>query len=667
MLKYFRNRETMGYLMGSFLLVLVIFAFIVFYIPDFLGPAGGASPFSGEVARVDGIEITAQQFVQTYRRQEQIYRSQMGDRFSPALMRQLGLEDVVLQTLIQEALLVVEAGKQGLRVTDEELRDAILEDSAFRSNGQFVGQEAYLRTLAASGLTAQAFEEQLRQNLLRQKLRDLVLDGVLVDPEDAKSEYRRRNEKAVLEYIFVPAPTTIAAAENAQDEAEEEGTEESAGIEPISPISPISDDEVAKYFEERKEEYRLPLQRKIQYLTITVQPFLDVVNVSDREVERYYNQNIFLYEIPAQVRASHILFRIEEGADEAAVRRRAEEVLEEARAGGDFAELARTYSEDTASAQQGGDLNLFSRGEMVPEFEQAAFSLGVGEISDLVRSQFGLHIIKVTERVEPMTRPLESVREEIVSALKQEKATEMMEEAVQAAADFLRRARSLEAFVQERKRLELQETPFFGRQDQLAQLGGSAEIRQMAFELPIGEISPPVRLGNGYAFFKVLEERSPHIPPLEEVKERVREDLRQNRAMADALEKATTLKAKLEDSRSPEAVLEGEGLELKETESFYRGTQLPEVGRSPAVQDAAFSMEPGGGFSAPLPGNAGYVLLRVVSRSGYSEEEWTQARESFIESLLADRRQSMWSAYLQALQDRYSIQIDRETLRRLTS
>jgi peptidyl-prolyl cis-trans isomerase D len=303
----------------------------------------------------------------------------------------------------------------------------------------------------------------------------------------------------------------------------------------------------------------------------------------------------------------------------------------------------------------------------VPAFERAAFSLKVGEVSGLVRSQYGFHIIKVTDRREPMTRPLDSVRQEIVSTLKQEKASEMMEEAVQAAAAFLRRTNSLEAFAEERQRLKVQETPFFGRQDTLAQLGGSREIRRMAFELPIGEISPPVRLGNGYAFFKVLEERPPHVPDLEEVKTRVQEDLRREKAMAKALEQATALKAKLEKARNPQSVIEAEGLELKQTETFYRGTQLPEVGRSPAVQEAAFSNEPGSGFSIPLPGNAGYVLLRVLSRSGYSEAEYAAKRDEFIETLLQEKRQALWSAYLQELQDRYSVQIDRDTLRKLTS
>jgi len=203
MLKYLRDRKRMGYLVGSFLLVLVIFAFVVFYIPDLLAPAGGVG-LTGEVARVDGISISAQQFLQRYRLQEQVYRAQLGQQYSPALMRQLGLEDLVLRGLIQDALLVVEAERQGLTVSDEEVANRIVRDPTFQSNGQFIGRSAYLQTLSQNGLTAGQFEAELRNQILRQKLQTLVTDGVLVSSEEVEREYRNRNEMAKLEYVQCP-------------------------------------------------------------------------------------------------------------------------------------------------------------------------------------------------------------------------------------------------------------------------------------------------------------------------------------------------------------------------------------------------------------------------------------------------------------------------------
>ncbi len=640
MLKYLRDRKRMGYLVGSFLLVLVIFAFVVFYIPDLLAPAGGVG-LTGEVARVDGISISAQQFLQRYRLQEQVYRAQLGQQYSPALMRQLGLEDLVLRGLIQDALLVVEAERQGLTVSDEEVANRIVRDPTFQSNGQFIGRGAYLQTLSQNGLTAGQFEAELRNQILRQKLQTLVTDGVLVSSEEVEREYRNRNEMAKLEYVHVPK-------------------------EPIAESNEVADEEIAAFFEENKEQYRLPLQRKIRYLSITSQPFQSSVTVSEREIERDYNRNLHLYETPLQVRASHILFKTadKDDNDEEEVRRQAEEVLAQVKSGGDFAALAKKHSEDT-SAEQGGDLGFFGRGEMVPEFEQAAFSLNVGDTSRLVKSAYGFHIIKVTERQTPLTRPLENVRDEIRSRLTQEKAVDLMEDAVTQAGEYLRSTENLEGLAQQYDLLTTQETDFFGRQDPVPRLGGSQELRSLAFELPIGEVSPPLRQGQDYVFFEVREERESFIPALEDVREQVKKGLLDEAAGAAARSKAEEIRLKLTDARTAADAAKAAGTELKTADSFYRGTQLPEAGRSPAVQDAAFAGETGI-FSAPLPSPNGFVVLRVVERTGYDPEKFASEKDTFTEQVLAQKRQQFWAAYLQALQQRSSVRVDRDTLRGLT-
>jgi peptidyl-prolyl cis-trans isomerase D len=637
MLKYLRDRKRMGYLVGSFLLVLVIFAFVVFYIPDFFEPAGGAG-FIGEIARVEGIPISGQQFQQRYRLQEQVYRAQLGQQYSPALMRQLGLEDLVLRGLIQDALLVVEAQRQGLTVSDEELAGRIVRDPTFQSNGQFIGRSAYLQTLSQNGWKAGQFETELRDQILRQKLQTLVTDGVLVSSGEVEREYRNRNEMAKLEYVYVPK-------------------------EPIDESKVVTDEEISAYFEENKEQYRLPLQRKIRYLPITSQPFQASVTVTEREIERDYNQNLHLYETPQQVRASHILFKSAD-KDEEEVQRQAEAVLAQVKSGGDFAALARKHSEDT-SAEQGGDLGFFGRGEMVPEFEQAAFSLSIGDTSELVKSTYGFHIIKVTEKQEPLTRPLDSVRDEIRGGLIQKDAVDLMGKAVTQASEYLRSTENLEGLAQQYDLLTTKETDFFGRQDAVPQLGGSQELRSLVFELPIGEVSPPLRQGQDYVFFEVLEEREAHIPPFEDVREQVKTDLLDKAAMTAARTKAEEIRLKLKEARAAADAAKAVGTELKTAESFYRGTQLPEAGRSPAVQDAAFAGETGT-FSAPLPSRDGFVVLRVVERTGYDPEKFASEKDTFTEQVLAQKRQQFWAAYMQALQQRSSVEVNRDTLRGLT-
>ncbi len=637
MLKYFRNRKTLGYLVGTILLGLVIVAFIVLYIPDFMGPAAGVS-LSDEVARVEGISISAQQFLQRYRMQEQMYRTQLGDRYSPALMRQLGIENLVLQGLIQDALIVVEAEHQGLRVSDEELDERILQEPGFQANGRYIGREAVVNLLARSGMSPQQFTEQLRRDLLRDKLRQMLSDGIIVGSAEVEKEYRRRNEKVNLEYIVVPKAELVEEVE-------------------------VSDEEVSDYFEKNQERYRLPVQRKVSYMMLTRESFVSAVTVTDREIERYFNQNLPLYETPEQIGASHILFKTGED-DEAEVLVRAEQVLARVKAGDDFAELAREFSEDT-SAEQGGDLGLFSPGEMVPEFDQAAFSLEEGEVSELVRTTYGYHIIKVTQQLEPIVRPLKNVSDEIRNLLTQEKAGTLLEAAVDSASALLGRMESLEALAQQYPSLKPQETPFFGRQDPLPQLGGTPETSRLAFELDLGRVSPPLRVGSNYAFFQVLEEEPTHIPPFEEVTERVRTDLVGEKAMDLARSRAEEIREKLNNQRDAAVAVKAEGIELQTTESFLRGTELPEAGRAPSVQQAAFSLDPGS-FSAPLPSANGYVVLRILERTGYSAEQFMLEKGPFHDQFLNEKRQQAWTAFLQELERRYTVQWDREVLRRIT-
>src|SRR3990172_2879351 len=202
MLKYFRNRKSLGWLVGAFLLILVIFAFVAFYIPDFLRGTGVAG--SGEVAWVEGPPISSQEFLRSYRAQEQQYRQQLGPQFSPDLMRQLGFDNLVLRQLVQNQILFLEAERQGIAVTDQEVSDFIVSLATFQSGGKFIGREAYLSFLSRNQMNASQFEEQMRQDLMVQKLQKLVTDAVVVPEADVEEEYRRRNEKLRLEYVFVP-------------------------------------------------------------------------------------------------------------------------------------------------------------------------------------------------------------------------------------------------------------------------------------------------------------------------------------------------------------------------------------------------------------------------------------------------------------------------------
>jgi peptidyl-prolyl cis-trans isomerase D len=632
MLKYFRNRKSLGWLVGAFLLVLVIFAFVAFYIPDFLTTTGVAG--TGEIAWVEGTPISSQEFLRSYRAQEQQYRQQLGPQFSPDLMRQLGFDNLVLRQLVQNQILLLEAERQGISVADQEVSDFILSFPAFQADGKFIGRDAYLSLLAQNSLNASQFEAQLREDLMRQKLQSLVTDGVVVSEADLEEEYRRRNEKLRLEYAFVP---------KAEFEAQVQ----------------VTDEEARGYYDQNKKKFERPVQRKVRFITLTPQLFASAVTVSDREIERYYQQNSARYETPEQVAASHILFKTDPGSDEEEVRKKAEAVLAQAKAGADFAELARQHSEDT-SAQDGGDLGLFGRGQMVPEFEAAAFALPEGQVSDLVRSTYGFHIIKVTGRQPAVVRPLDSARDEIRNTLTQEKARESMENAVDSAAQKLRASGSVDTLSAEYPVLVPQETAFFGRGDSVPQLGNSPEATRAAFENDIGQVSDSIRLGNGFAFLQVLEERPAGTPEFEEVKEEARSQLRGQKVMELARARAEALRQTLL-AEGPEKA----GIELLSTESFFRGGQLPEAGRSAAVNARAFELPPGE-LSEPLSSDNGFVLVRVIEKSGFSPADFEAQKPGFLEQMANEQRLRVWNAFVESLTARYDVQVDWQAIRTIT-
>jgi peptidyl-prolyl cis-trans isomerase D len=634
MLKYFRNRKSLGYLVGSLLLLLVILAFVAFYIPDFMQSSGAAGS-GAEVAWVGGSSISSSEFLRSYRLQESRYRQQLGAQYSPDLMRQLGFDNLVLRELVQNKILLLEAERQGISVSDDEVSKFIVNLPDLQTNGKFIGRDAYLSLLARNGVTASTFEEQLRQDLMRQKLQSLVTDGVVVAEDDVKDEYRRRNEKLHLEYAFFPKSDFESEVQ-------------------------IGDDEARRYYDENPKEFEHPIQRKVRFITLTPQLFLTAVNVNDREIERYYQQNSSRFEMPEQVQASHILLKTGEGKDETAVRKKAEELLARVKSGGDFAELARANSEDTVSAEKGGDLGFFGRGQMVPEFENAAFSLAEGQMSDLVRSTYGFHIIKVTARQAGMTQPLESVREQIRSTLSQEKARDAMELAVTDASAKLRGSGNIDALSAKYPLLVPQETVFFGRQERLPQLGNSDEASEAAFTTEVGKVSSAIRIASGYVFLQVLEERPAGVADFESMKERARAALRDRRLMELSRARAAEARAKLDSDGA-----EKSGIALQSTESFFRGGQLPEVGRSAALQTRAFDL-PEGRFSEPLPADNGHVVARVVARSGFSEADFAAQKKEFEEQLLEEQRVRVWNAFVASLTPRYDVQVDWQAIRAVT-
>jgi peptidyl-prolyl cis-trans isomerase D len=635
-----RMRRHMSWLKWS--LGLVVLAFIIFYIPDLMGTRGGGGlDAAGEtIARVEGQDITANEFRRTYQAQLQAYRSAYGGQMSEQLLKQLGIESQILQQMVDERAALAEARRVGITVSDAEVRRRILSIPAFQENGAFIGEQRYQQLLRMQRppMIASEFEANLRRQLTIEKLRSSVTDWLSVADKELEQEYRRKNDKVKLAVVNVTADS-------------------------FRPQVAVNDADVASYFDAHKEAFRIPEKRKIRYLLIDIDAMRAKVVVPPADIERAYNNNIEQYSTPEQVRASHILLKTE-GKDDATVKARAEELLKQARAGADFADLARKNSEDDASKANGGDLDYFGRGRMVPEFDQVAFSLDPGKVSDLVKTQYGYHIIKVTDKKAPTTRPIADVRQQLSDQLAYERAQAQAADLAQAIEKDVKTPADLDRVAKE-KALTVQESGFFAKDEPILGLGPSPEAANKAFDMKTGAVAGPLRASRGFVFETTTATQAPYIPKLDEVKDKVREDVTKQKARDLSKQRAAEIAAKLKGAPDFEKAAKAAGLEAKTTDLITRDQPIPDLGSAAAVEDAAFKL-PVGGVSDAIATDNGTAVIKVLDRQEVKPEDWTAARDRFREELLAERRNRFFSAYMVKAKQKMKIEVNRENLQRVT-
>src|SRR5438876_1801404 len=265
---------------------LVCLAFVIFYIPDFLRGTGADAASGDTIARVEGREITAGEFRRTYQAQLQAYRAAYGANMSEQLLKQLGIEQQILQQLVEERAALAEADRLGIQVSDEEVRRRILSMPAFQENGQFIGEPRYQQLLRMQRppMTPSEFEENVRRGLTVEKLRAAITDWLSVTANEVEQEYRRRNDKVKLAVVSFTA-----------DSLRKDVT--------------AGDAEIAGYFEAHKTDFKIPEKRRIRYLLIDIEALKVKINVPPADIDRAYNNNIEQYTTPEQVRASHILLK----------------------------------------------------------------------------------------------------------------------------------------------------------------------------------------------------------------------------------------------------------------------------------------------------------------------------------------------------------------------
>jgi peptidyl-prolyl cis-trans isomerase D len=425
-----------------------------------------------------------------------------------------------------------------------------------------------------------------------------------------------------------------------------------------------SDAEVSSYFDAHKNDFKIPEKRKIRYLLVDVEALRAKTVVPAADIEREYNNNSEQYTTPEQVRASHILLKTE-GKDDAAVKAKAEALLKQARGGADFAELAKKNSEDTDSAKNGGDLDYFGRGRMVPEFDQAVFTMQPGAISDLVKTQYGYHIIKLVDKKNATTRPLAEVRQQLTDQLAYQRAQAQAADLAQNLEKQIKSPADLDK-VAKAQGLTVQESGFFARDEPILGLGPSPEAANKAFEMKINDVAGPQRASRGFVFQTLVAKQDPRDAKIDEVKDRVREEVVKQRARDLSKQKAAELAAKLKAAPDFEKAAKAAGVEAKTTDLLTQDSPIPDLGVAPAVQDAAFKLAVNA-VSDPIATDNGTAVIKVIEKKEVTPEEWTSSKDRFREELLADRRNRFFSAYMVKAKQKMKIEVNRQSLQRAAS
>ena len=627
MLKQMREAQA-WMIKGVLWAVVLAFVVTIFYS---WGVQSSSGPTRTEVATLWGRGIEAAEFQRTQNALYRQYRQVFGNQPDVDLREHFNFRQLALEQIVSRALLLRMAEDNGLAVTDAELYAHIARQPGFQNpQGQF-DSSRYRAALASvvPPVSMQQFEDEQRRNLMQAKVYAMVQQGAQVTDAEAEQTYRHEHQQVNLRYVtLVPSLFEAEAA--------------------------VSDEEVKTYYETYEESYREPERRQIRYLTVTTEPFQVAREFSDDEVSAYYDSYPEAFIRQEEARARHILFRLPENASaerEERVRSLAQGVLDELRGGADFAAAAAEHSEDEGTAEAGGDLGFFPRGQMMPPFEEAAFSLPLGELSDLVRTALGFHVLRVEERLEVGIKPLEEARQEVVNALQAEKAEEAAMIFVDDLVIALDEAPEQFAELAARHDLEVATTPFVEAAGFIEELAGAPQLIGRAFALRGQAVDAVVGTNGIHYIFQVADTQPDMVPPLEDIVERVTQDARTSKGADLASEKGSDWVTRLSSGASLEELAGTLELQVAETGWVKRNEPIPELGNLEEFRRTAFRLQPD---EAETVGEGDLTfVLQVIEYRNADMSSFQAALPDYRRQLLAQKQNQLAQAFQESLAAQY--------------
>jgi peptidyl-prolyl cis-trans isomerase D len=575
---------------------------------------------SGSDVKTDEVNLLAQR---------QMAQQHFPDFYLPFMVQRAG------QILVQGAILKREADRLGLQVSDEDLRRE-LQTGRFAQylfpNGQYIGDDQYINFVQTAFQVSRAdFETQLKQDLELQRLQALITDGVMVSDNAVREAFRTQGTKVKFDYAVISAEDIVKT------------------------INP-TDAELHKFFDDNKVRYAIaaPETRKIQYVTFDANNLPGgKPQVTDAEIQSYYDQHKDQYQVKDQAKVRHILIAVPSGADakaDAAAKAKAEDILKQIKAGGNFADLASKNSDDPGSKPTGGELGWLNPGQTVPEFDKAAFSLAPGQTSDVIKTQFGYHILQVEEKKTAHLRPLAEVKPEILPILEQQKSgTAMQNLATQLTAEAKKDGMDKTAAAHN---LKVVSTDYVTKDGTIPGVADGSQLLAGAFSAAKGAAPASVATGDGFAVYSVADVKPAHAPSFDEYKQHLLDDYREQKLpelLNAQLNKLDDRAKVLNDLKKAAAEMK---ITVKTSDLVGKDGQVPDIGALTGPAAVAFTL-PKGTVSGPINLGRTGVVLSVVDKQEPSAQEIADNFAQTRDQLLDAQRGQVFQVYMSDLMQKY--------------
>lgn len=598
------------------------------------GPGEKSKSFA---AQVNGTVISYDQFYNVYESELEKIRLRFGGALPPELMQKVNLKKSVITGLVHQILMLQEASRLGMFVTDEDLARDVKSNPQFQRDGAF-DPNLYRAYLQSIKLTPAMYEQTRKQELLQEQLIRLLTDSVKTDPDEIKRWWHFQNDKIILSVLLIRPE--------------------------VKETTEIDQKALESFFRKNEKKYQIPESLNLKYVVFSWADLEKKLDVTEDEIRDYFVMHPKEFTIPEKVHIKVILLKVPEGSEQNVadkVKEKASELLKRLRAGENFETLARAESEDKTSAENGGDLGFIAKGSLAPELEEAAFKAEVGSVSEPIRTKQGYYLIKVEEKQAEVARTYESVHDEIRAKLLETKARKNIPSVAE---DFYEQVYRTEDLEGQAKKFgfPVWEQNFVSRNGALDHVGSEPEVIEDAFRLKTGEISKMVKTVDTYVVTKLVGRNKERMPSLDEVKDQVTKDYLKDQAQLEAEKKADNIIRMLKDSPDKaNEMISQMGLTWENLDPVSRTAGfVPQLGNSSEVTEmlSVISLE-SPVFSRPIAledGAAAVVKLNGIEKA--SDEQFKKDKVAFESWVSEVRKTEFLKGWIKLLEDRAKIEIN---------